>query len=156
MKGEFRKLHQSFCAAWCGISQVVRNERNFRIHITVMGYVLLFALLGRVSATQFAVLAVCFGIVLSAELFNTTIELLCDRIDPHYDMLLGKIKDLAAAAVLISALMAAVAGLAIFLSRAVLSAIIETLWSAPYLLILLLCTIPLALLFIFRFGRNHL
>lgn len=155
MKGEFRKLHQSFRAAWCGVLQVVRNERNFRIHITVMGYVLLFAVLGHVSSTQFAVLAMCFGIVLSAELFNTALELLCDRVDPRYDILLGKIKDLAAAAVLVSALMAAAAGLAIFLSKDVFSAVLETLYCAPYLLVVLVCTIPPALLFIFRFGRNR-
>lgn len=155
MKGEFRKLSQSFRAAWCGVLHVVRHERNFRIHITVMGYVLLFALLGRVSSAQFAALAMCFGIVLSTELFNTAIELLCDRIDPHYDKLLGRIKDLAAAAVLVSALMAAVAGLAIFLSKAVLSSVLETLYCAPYLLVLLVCTIPLALLFIFRFGKKQ-
>ena len=155
MKSEFRKLHQSFRAAWCGIQQVVRNERNFRIHITVMFYVLLFAWLGQVENTQLAVLCACFGLVLSAELFNTAIELLCDRISTRYEQLLGKIKDVAAAGVLVCALTAAAAGLFIFLSAPVLTTILKTLYTVPWLTIAIICTIPCALLFIFYFGNIH-
>ena len=49
-----------------------------------------------------------------AELFNTAIEQLCNLVSPGHNLIIGKVKDLSAAAVLVSAIMAAVTGLVIF------------------------------------------
>ena len=119
MKQEFFKLGKSFRAAWHGLCSVVRRERNFRIHLVVSAYVLAFAWLGRVSGAQLALLFACIGLVLALELVNTAVETLCDRVTTKQDEQIGKVKDFAAAAVLIAALMAAAAGLAIFLSKPV-------------------------------------
>ena len=59
----------------------------------------------------------CFALVISMELINTAIENMADFISPEHDRRIGKIKDLAAAAVLFSALMALVVGLIIFLPK---------------------------------------
>lgn len=68
-----------------------------------------------VSRTQAAVLALCIGFVGAAEVMNTAIEELVNLLHPSRDPRAGRIKDLAAGAVLISAIVAAVAGLLILL-----------------------------------------
>lgn len=51
---------------------------------------------------DFAVIFVVTGMVLTAELFNTAIEALCDYVCPSHDPRIGTVKDVAAAAAGIS------------------------------------------------------
>jgi diacylglycerol kinase len=55
--------------------------------------------------------------VMMVELINTAIEVLVDKISPEYDRQAGNIKDISAAAVLITALMALIIGLIIFIPK---------------------------------------
>ena len=80
MKKNIRKLSESFLHAFRGLGLCVRGERNFRVHMTAAFYVIAFALMGRATATQAAILCICFGLTMSAELMNTAIERLCDRL----------------------------------------------------------------------------
>lgn len=59
----------------------------------------------------------CIALVISLEALNTAIEHLTDLVSPDYHPLAGKAKDVAAAAVLIAAMGAAVAGGLIFLPK---------------------------------------
>jgi diacylglycerol kinase len=56
----------------------------------------------------------CSCVVLTAELFNTALEELCNKLHPEKDSQIGKVKDISAAAVLIAALFALLAGILIF------------------------------------------
>jgi len=69
----------------------------------------------RVSKTEWCLLVGCIGLVITAEVFNTTIETLTNLVSPKHHPLAGKTKDLAAAAVLVAALTAALVGAIIFL-----------------------------------------
>ena len=149
MKNEMRKLRDSFRAAFVGIWHAM-HERNFRIHMVMTVYVLFFSFLAHVGIQKFSILCICIGLVLAAELLNSAIESLCDRITRDYDADIGKIKDLAAGTVLVLAIAAAAVGLVIFLSRDIFYAAIHALL-APYILIPFLISIPIALLFIFKF-----
>jgi diacylglycerol kinase (ATP) len=53
---------------------------------------------------DFAVIVVVTGMVLTAELFNTAVEGICDFVSPGHDERIGTIKDVAAAAAAISIL----------------------------------------------------
>lgn len=150
MRHELRKLRASFHAAWCGVLQATRGERNFRIHISITFYVIAFALIGRLSSTSIGILCICVGLVMGAELFNTAIEMLCDLITQRFDKTLGAIKDLSAAAVLFCALAAATCGLCIFLSPSVLNNIWYSLTYYIWLVPAVIFTIPFALWFIFH------
>lgn len=55
-------------------------------------------------------LVLAMAMVWLAEAFNTAIEELCDRIEPGFDLVIGRIKDIAAGAVLIASLAAALIG----------------------------------------------
>ncbi len=103
-----------FGHAWRGLAAAAA-ERNFRVELAAAVAVLLAGGLLRVSAVEWALLVLCVFWVLGMETLNTAVERLADRISPERDPLIGRVKDLAAAAVLLSALGAAVIGLIVFL-----------------------------------------
>ena len=151
MRG-LKKLMRSFKNAARGIVSVVRAERNIRIHLCFLCYVLFFAWFGQVSEAQIPILLLCFGLVLSAELFNSAIERICDKMCSEYDPVIRTVKDIASGAVLISAIMAAAAGVWIFFSPSVLFLVLHKLFTMPWVTLAgLLSLIPA---FFFCRGKN--
>ncbi len=142
--GKNRRLVHSFRDAARGIWHCVRNERNFRVHLCALINVIIFGLLWDIGRDAWLAVIICFTLVLSAELFNTAIELICDKIAPGFDRLIGLIKDISAAAVLVTALFAAVAGAVIFIPK---------LLESPSTALWLLLTAPLSLMIILLAGR---
>lgn len=106
-------LLASFQFAWAGLVYVARTERNFKIHLVATVLVLCMAAWLRVSRESLALLALTISMVLTAEIFNTAAELLVDLASPDYHPLAKSVKDLAAGAVLLTAIMAVVVGLLI-------------------------------------------
>ena len=100
MKKNIRKLSESFLHAFRGLRLCIRDERNFRVHMTAAFYVILFGVFGGVSMTEAAILCICFGLTMGAELLNTAIERLCDKQASGYDGMVRNAKDIAAAGVL--------------------------------------------------------
>ena len=153
MKKNIRKLHESFQHAFRGLGLCIHGERNFRVHMTAAFYVTVFALMGRATAAEAAVLCLCFGLTMGAELMNTAIERLCDRQASGYDGFVRNAKDIAAAGVFVCAAACIAVGVCIFLFEGVLfsalSWLLAHLWAAAVLLV----SIPAALWFIFKYGR---
>ena len=153
MKKNIRKLHESFQHAFRGLGLCIHGERNFRVHMTAAFYVTVFALMGRATAAEAAVLCLCFGLTMGAELMNTAIERLCDRQASGYDGFVRNAKDIAAAGVFVCAAACVAMGVCIFLFEGVLfsalSWLLAHLWAAAVLLV----SIPAALWFIFKYGR---
>ncbi len=73
------------------------------------------------SHLEWGLVLLLIGWVLSIEALNSALEYLCDKLSPTQDALIGKAKDVAAAAVLISALTAAIVGLLIFVPKVLLA-----------------------------------
>ena len=71
----------------------------------------------RVSNTEWLVLTLTMTLVMAAEGFNTALEFLTDLVSPNYHELAGKTKDVAAGAVLITAIGAIVIGMIIFVPK---------------------------------------
>lgn len=112
------KTLRSFRYAWHGIYLVVRYENNTRVHLLAsVAAVGLGVLLG-LSYLEWALVLMQIGLVWAAETFNTALEKLVDLVSPEYHPLAGKVKDIAAGAVLIVSLMSVVVGAIIFGSRA--------------------------------------
>ena len=120
MGKNIRKLHESFQHALRGLGLCIKGERNFRVHMVTAFYVTVFALMGRADAVEGAVLCICFGLTMGAELMNTAIERLCDRQAYGYDGYVRNAKDIAAAGVFVCAVACAAVGVCIFLGRGVL------------------------------------
>jgi diacylglycerol kinase len=114
VKNSFLGFLKGFHYAAKGIWKVARTERNFKIHLTIVLLVAVAGFMFSVSATEWMMIVLVTGLVLSAEMFNTAIESLVDRVSPEYEKTAGQIKDIAAGAVLITAVAAAVVGVIIF------------------------------------------
>lgn len=89
-------------------------ENNFLIHLVAAAIVIVLGFKFQLSADHWLVILLCIGGVLSAEIFNTAIEKLCDHLHPAQHPNIGKVKDMAAAAVLVVAIVAAVVGGLVF------------------------------------------
>lgn len=110
----FPRLFASFKFAWKGISLLLRNEQNAWIHLLATLIVITFGFYFHISSYEWLACIICIAMVFSAEGFNTAIEKLVDLVSPEQQPLAGKVKDLAAGAVLIAAIGAAVTGFIIF------------------------------------------
>ena len=93
------------------------DERNFQIHTAAALLVVVFGLLLHISAVEWCISLTLFGLVMGLELVNTAVEAVVDLVTEEYKPLAKKAKDTAAGAVLIAAIMAAIAGLIIFIPR---------------------------------------
>ena len=67
-----------------------------------------------ITKTEWLFVVVAIALVIITEMLNTAIEFLVDFVSPEYNELAGKVKDIAAGAVLFAALMAAVIGILVF------------------------------------------
>ena len=122
---------------WIGI----KEERNVRIDIVAMFYVLLFSKFYDFTLTQKVILVlVCFN-VLAFELMNTAVERAVYKPDKEHYMQAGEAKDTAAGGVLLAAVGAAVAGVMLFWNVAVFKKIFVFFTTKPVMLICLAVTI---------------
>ena len=100
-----------------GIKIAWNEEVNFRFHVAVAGAAIGLSWILNISRTEWAIVFVLIGMVMTAEVFNTALEELCDMLQPVHDPHAGKIKDLAAGAVFLASLSAIFVGLVIFLPK---------------------------------------
>ncbi len=105
---------RSFRFAFRGILDVLKYEHNFRIHITILLLVIAAGISLKISEYEWLIIIIVSALVLISECLNSSIEHLADAIKPDEDERIRKVKDIAAAAVLISAIAAAVTGAIIF------------------------------------------
>jgi diacylglycerol kinase (ATP) len=112
-----KKFIRGFGFAIKGISYATKTQLNFRVHLVAaltaafMGYAL------KVSTIEWIWLIFCMSLVMAAELFNTAIEVLVDLVSPDYNEKAGHVKDIAAGAVLVTAIFALITGFIIFLPK---------------------------------------
>ncbi len=104
-------LWRSFGYACAGIVHTVRTQRNFRIHLAIATIAVALSLYVGLSATEWAILTLTIGMVLGGEMLNTVVEAIVDLASPDYHPLAKVAKDVAAAAVLVTAIAAALVGL---------------------------------------------
>ncbi len=106
-------LRDSFRYAGAGLWYAWRTQRNTRIHLMVAGAAVALGVWLRLAATEWAVLTLTIGFVLVGEMLNTVAETLVDLVSPGYHPLAKVVKDVAAGAVLLTAIIAVVVGLLI-------------------------------------------
>ena len=112
-------LYKSFGYAFEGIFAGIRGERNMKIHCFAAVCVIVAGVLFHISVTEWCICLVLFGLILSLELVNTAIEAVVDLVTEDKKPLAKLAKDTAEGAVLIAAVMAAMAGLLIFVPKLV-------------------------------------
>ena len=110
-------FYKSFVYALRGLKTVWNEERNFRIEILIAIFVALFAYFNRFSLIETTLLVVAIVMVIAGEIVNTTVEDLCNKIEPSHDVAIGKIKDMMAGFVLVNSIGASLVGLLVFLNH---------------------------------------
>jgi undecaprenol kinase len=105
---------KSFIYALAGL-RVLFQEPNFVIHLSSALLVIILGFLIGIKKVEWLFLMFSIGLVLFAETVNTSIEYLVDLVSPNYHVLAKKCKDVAAFSVLLSALLARLVGIIIFL-----------------------------------------
>lgn len=111
---------KSFEIARKGFNLAYKSQRNFRIHITITGLVIILACLLRFNYVDFCLLFLAIGLVLVAELFNSVIEFSLDAYYKNkYSRLVKMAKDMAAAGVLIATVISIAVGVVLFGSHLV-------------------------------------
>ncbi|NLO82681.1 MAG: phosphatase PAP2 family protein [Clostridiales bacterium] len=112
-----RNMIDSFNAAIKGLLYGFRTEKNIKIHFFIALFTLIAAMLADVTKIEALILFITITMVIAAELINTAIERVVDILHSEYHPLAEVAKNVAAAAVLVTAVNAVMVGYIIFYNR---------------------------------------
>ena len=139
---------KSFYCAGRGIAFCLRHERHLRIHLAATAYVMYLSTFYDFTKTDYAVLILTCAAVISMEIINTAVEVVIDKVSPRYNIFAMIGKDIAAGAVLFSAIAAIAVGVFMFWDPAAFVRIFEYFTSDFIKPLILLATLVLAVWFI--------
>lgn len=108
---------KSFSYAFNGLKVFFIGEHNAWIHAVAAFLALLLAFIIGLSAGEWLAILGVIALVFITEIINTAVEKLADALSTDFNPQLKKVKDLAAGAVLVSAIFALIVGLIIFIPK---------------------------------------
>jgi diacylglycerol kinase (ATP) len=128
-----RSLLDSFNNAFEGVIYAIKTQRNIRLHFIATGGVLILSLLLQLTKLEFLILIITIAFVIVTEMINTALEVTVDLITQEYHPLAAIIKNVAAGAVLVAAIIALIVGYLIFVPKfgSQIPRVIESLQNAP-------------------------
>ena len=97
-----RYLWHSFADGLRGLAWALRTQWHLWLHLLVTAAAVAIGRWLRFSAVEWALLVLSIAAVFAAELANTALEVASDRLHPQPDPLIGRAKDIAAAAVIVT------------------------------------------------------
>lgn len=100
-----------------GLISAFKSEANMRIHVIAAVVACIAGFFFNLPFAEWIIIVLCIVLVISFELINTAIEELCNLVHPDRHPVIKKIKDIAAAAVLIAAGGSVAVALIIFLPK---------------------------------------
>jgi len=109
-----RGLGDSFYYAIRGINYAVATGRNMKIHVLATFLAIATGLILGISRLEWAIVVICIFMVLAAETVNSALEKTVDLVTENYHPLAKHAKNMAAGAVLLTAINAVVVGVLIF------------------------------------------
>jgi len=110
----FKRLKKSFGYAIKGLIKTFREEQNIRVQSTLGSVAILLAWFLGIARLEWALLVFVIGLVLLMEIANSAVERIADVLKPRINSYVKEIKDITAAAVLLSSVIAIIIGLIIF------------------------------------------
>lgn len=111
------KLLKAFKYAFQGILTFSSTDNNGKIELCFAVIAIAAGFMLYISTFEWIAVVLCIALVLSLEMFNAAIEKLCDMVEPAFHPTIKIIKDIAAGAVLLSAVASLIIGLIIFLPK---------------------------------------
>jgi len=110
MKSFFKSFKYAIHGIWYGID----GQLNFKVQIGVAAIVIGAGFLFDITAIEWCIILICIGMVLGLEMLNSAIESLVDLVTLERQPLAGRIKDIAAGAVLLVSVISLIVGILIF------------------------------------------
>lgn len=110
LKGRLRSLGY----ALNGVRLLLQAGPNMYINFWAVVVVSAAGLYFNITATEWAIVLLCFGVVIAVEALNTALERFIDRVHPERHDEVGKVKDVAAAASLVLVCAVGIVGFLIF------------------------------------------
>ena len=110
MKSFFKSFKYALHGIWFGID----GQLNFKVQIAVAAIVVGAGFLFRITPIEWCIILICIGMVLGLEMLNSAIESLVNLVTLERQPLAGRIKDIAAGAVLIVSIVSLIVGVIIF------------------------------------------
>jgi diacylglycerol kinase (ATP) len=151
-------LLRSFWYAIKGFLWMVFNERNFRIHLVCLGYMMFFLFrydFFVLSKVEYAVLVVCAALVIGGEMINSGIEKADDSVSRETVHTIKISKDVAAGAVLVFAIFSVLCGIAIMYQPKAFELLFNYFLDNPLSIVLFAVSVVIFTIFIFfGFGRK--
>lgn len=114
------KFIKSFYFAFQGIIYALKSQRNMKIHFTILTCVIIAGIWLKLNKLEWCVIFIVAGMVIVAEMINTSIEAVVDLNTQEFAPLAKIAKDVAAGAVLIASLISIIIGLLIFFPKILL------------------------------------
>jgi undecaprenol kinase len=100
-----------------GLRHVVVHEFSFGLHLIIFAVALVLAIVFKFTHIEWAIVLIGFGVEFFSEIINTAIEELADFVHPESHPSIGRIKDIAAAGVLLLSAMNLIAFLVILFPK---------------------------------------
>lgn len=108
---------KSFKYAFQGFAPVFKSQANIWIHSLAAIIVVAYGFYFSISKFEWIALCLVIGTVFICEFINSAIETLCDYVSNEKHDAIKKVKDISAAAVLISAIVSVIVGCIIFIPK---------------------------------------
>ena len=105
---------KSFIYALNGIRVSWRDQRNLKIQSIIALLTAAAGIYFDITLTEWCLVLSAIGFVLALEMVNSAIEGLVDLVTREYNELAGKVKDIAAGAVLLASVIAVIIGVLVF------------------------------------------
>lgn len=105
---------RSFLFAIQGFHTAWSTERNIKVMVCGAAFAIVMGILLQFDLISWAVVILCCGVVIAAELLNTAIETVVDLVSPEYHPLAGRAKDISAGAVWSLCVIVALVGIIVF------------------------------------------
>ena len=112
---KIKRLFKSFKYALKGLIKVFKEEQNFRIQSFAGIIVILFGIYFNINSIEWSLLVIVIILVLLMEIANSGVERITDVLQPRINSYVKEIKDIMAAAVMLSSVGAIIVGIIIFL-----------------------------------------
>lgn len=111
---DLKRLNNSIAHAMRGVKVVFFSEQSFRIQVVVAVLVIIAACSVGLTSTEWIIILLLIGSVLTLEMVNSILERVVDTFKPRIHPVVKDIKDIMAGTVMLVSLIAAVVGLIIF------------------------------------------
>lgn len=151
-----KSFFRSFKNALVGLISPFCDEANLRFHFMIANLIIFFAYFFGISKAEWAILFLAIGLVITTELTNTAVENAVDTATMDFSPYAKKAKDIAAGAVLFSAIIAVIIGFCLFFDINKIVSTLTYMITTPRVMVVSVILLVIDILFLVFGGRKNI